>query len=319
MPDKRAYMGSRAGCQQWVQTAPPVALPQWLSAPAATAIVAATGSGKGKGFIMQVIGLCRFSYPALGGFQVEHDSIEDRMAYLYDTARMEERFRLFECITLPSLRQQSDGEFDLIIVIGDSLPDHHRARLQDLTADMPQVVIRAEPPRRHRDVMKDLLNEARDNRDAPCLQFRLDDDDAVASDFVARLRAVASDAAGLLEKIPMAAIDFNRGFIAELGPEGISATPTISPYATAALGMYVGPGVRRSIMNFAHHKIHHHMPSLTFCDAPMWLRSHNEYNDSRQKRARAVEVAPLKPELEAEFTRLFGIRSDHVRRVFSPG
>jgi hypothetical protein len=266
---------------------------------------------------MQVIGLCRFSYPALGGFQVEHDSIEARIEYLYGAARMEERFRLFECVTLPSLRQQSDGAFDLIIVIGDSLPDHYRARLQDLTADMPQVVIRAEPPRRHRDVMKDLLNDARDSRELPCLQFRLDDDDAVAVDFVARLRAVAADAAGLLDKIPMAAIDFNRGFIGELGPEGIRATPTISPYATAALGMYVGPGVRRSIMNFAHHKIHHHMPTLTFCDTPMWLRSHNEYNDSRQKSAREVAVSALDAEQEQMFEQLFGIRTTQVRQVFA--
>ncbi|MCP3879258.1 MAG: hypothetical protein GY701_12850, partial [Sulfitobacter sp.] len=50
---------------------------------------------------MQVLGLCRFSYPALGGFQVGHDSTADRIAYLYDPARLEERFRLFETVALP--------------------------------------------------------------------------------------------------------------------------------------------------------------------------------------------------------------------------
>ena len=78
---------------------------------------------------MQVIGLCRFSYPALGGFQIDHETVEERIAYLYAEERMEERFRLFETVALPSLRQQTDPEFDLIIVIGDSLPRQHRDRL----------------------------------------------------------------------------------------------------------------------------------------------------------------------------------------------
>ncbi|MEX0310749.1 MAG: glycosyltransferase, partial [Tateyamaria sp.] len=30
---------------------------------------------------MQIIGLCRFSYPAVGGFQVEHDTVDARIAY----------------------------------------------------------------------------------------------------------------------------------------------------------------------------------------------------------------------------------------------
>ena len=70
---------------------------------------------------MQVIGLCRFSYPAIGGFQVEHNSIEERIAFLYAEARLDERFRLFETVALPCLREQTDQDFDLIIVIGDSL------------------------------------------------------------------------------------------------------------------------------------------------------------------------------------------------------
>ena len=39
---------------------------------------------------MQVIGFCRFSYPAEGGFQVEHDTTEARAAYLYAPERIDE-------------------------------------------------------------------------------------------------------------------------------------------------------------------------------------------------------------------------------------
>ena len=53
-----------------------------------TAIVTATAFVKIWIFSMQVIGLCRFSYPALGGFQVVHETIEERIAYLYSDARI---------------------------------------------------------------------------------------------------------------------------------------------------------------------------------------------------------------------------------------
>ncbi|MEY8841518.1 glycosyltransferase, partial [Cribrihabitans sp. XS_ASV171] len=119
---------------------------------------------------MQVIGLCRFSYPAIGGFQVEHDSIEERIAFLYREDRLEERFQLFETVALPCLRAQTDPDFELIVVIGDSLPKRHRDRLHDITAGMPQVRILSEPPRQQREVMKELLQKARRQPDQPCLQ-----------------------------------------------------------------------------------------------------------------------------------------------------
>jgi len=33
--------------------------------------------------LMQVIGHCRFSYPAFGDFELEHETIEQREAFLY--------------------------------------------------------------------------------------------------------------------------------------------------------------------------------------------------------------------------------------------
>lgn len=267
---------------------------------------------------MQVIGLCRFSYPALGGFQVEHETVEARIAYLYAERRLEERFRLLETVALPGLRGQTDQDFDLIVVTGDSLPQHHRDRLQDLTADMPQARILSEPPRRHREVMKEILNNARRDPGKPCLQFRHDDDDAVATDFVERLRETARDCAKLFARTPTAAIDFNRGYIAEFSPAGISAVPAFSPYETAALAMYAAGGVRQTIMNFAHHRIHHHMPTVTIGDAPMWVRSHNGYNDSRQRRVPEEKVAPLTPKEELEFATFFGIKANRVCEVFKP-
>lgn len=266
---------------------------------------------------MQVIGLCRFSYPALGGFQVEHDTIEDRIAFLYAEQRMEERFRLFEAIALPCLREQTDQDFDLIIVIGDSLPPQHRERLRDLCANVPQITIHAEPPRKHRQVMKEILNAARHDPSAPCLQFRHDDDDAVSVDFVERLRETVEDCAGLAARHKTMAVDFNQGYVVRLGPGGISASTLHRPYNVAGLGMYVRGGCPLTIMNFAHEKMARFMPTVTLSDAPMFVRSHSDFNDSRFKNAKPVELTPIDDALSAEFKARFALRQGHVRAVFS--
>lgn len=267
---------------------------------------------------MQVIGICRFSYPGLGGFQIQHDTLDDRIAFLYGPERLEERFRFFETITLPGIRAQFDPDFTFLIVIGDSLPEVHRRRLQALVADIPQAVIQAHPPGRHRAVMQAAINAVRVSDGEPCLQFRLDDDDAVAFPFVHRLRAAARDVAGLLRDAPSVAIDFNQGYIARPGAQGIAATPIQAPYWTAGLGLMFRPGNALSVMNFAHHSVHKTMPTVTFTGEDMMLRGFNEHNDSRQgRRVKPVRLTPLDSDGELLFQMTYGIDSDHVRRVFS--
>ncbi len=245
---------------------------------------------EGKIREMQVIGLCRFSYPALGGFQVEHDTIEERAAYLYASSRMEERFTLFEAITLPGIKAQTDPDFTLVVVIGEAMPAEYESRLRDLCASVPQIQIRKEPPERHRPIMQRILNETRRNKSDPCLQFRLDDDDGVAVDFVQELRLAASDCPGMLKRHKFVAFDFNNGFLGSAQAEGFMVAEGVRAYQTAALAMYVAGGAHRSIMNFGHHRIFHSMPSVTLNRRAMFLRSHNQFNDSRQKNASREEM-----------------------------
>ena len=149
---------------------------------------------------MQVIGLCRFSYPAIGGFQVAHESVEERKAYLWAPHRLEERFRLFETIALPSIKAQTDPDFHLIIVIGDDFPAPYVERLAALVEDLPQAEIQPHPPAHMRTIMKEIMQTARMFPGDPCLQFRFDDDDAVAVDFIASLRSAAQDCRKLCQK-----------------------------------------------------------------------------------------------------------------------
>lgn len=266
---------------------------------------------------MQVIGLCRFSYPAYGGFQVEHDTIEERITYLYAEERLEERFRLMETIALPCLREQTDQNFDLIIVIGDQLPKRHVERLHDICAGMPQVQIQAHAPEQQRPIMKRILNQARRDPSKPCLQFRYDDDDAVSVDFVRLLREACDDTAALRERFRTVAYDWHNGYVAELGAGGIKATQLHRQLYVASLGMFVRGGDAMTIMNFAHEKLNKFMPVVSYGDEPMWVRSHNTYNDSRQKKVRPIKVEPLTTEQRTDFEIRFAIDIDAVQRAFS--
>jgi len=266
---------------------------------------------------MQIIGLCRFSYPAIGGFQVEHESLQDRMAYLWADARLEERFRLFETIALPCLRAQTDQNFDLILLVGEAMPKRHVDRLHDLTADIKQVKIVKRPPLPSRECSKALLNEARRDPGKECIQFRHDDDDACAVDFIEKMRQAARDARPLLKKHRTVGLDWNKGYVAEISAEGIAATPIYRPFYVSALGVHIQGDCQMTIHNFMHERIPQFMPCVTFADEDMFLRSHNGYNDSRQKKVKPVEVTPLTGDQEQLFRRRFAVDVDDVRRVFS--
>ena len=267
---------------------------------------------------MQVIGLCRFSYPALGGFQVEHDTIEDRIAFLYGADRMEERFRTFEAITLPSIRAQTDPNFTFLIVVGDAMPQAMLARLQGLVADIPQAVIQSRPPRRHRKVMQDAMNSVRTSGAQPCLQFRLDDDDAVGVSFVQDLRTVADKVKGLLDLERHIAIDFNQGFIISPDADGIMGQSVQRPLWTSALAVMFRPDVPLCVMNFSHAKLDKRMPTVSITGVDMMLRGYNAFNDSRQgDNVAQPKLTRFGPDEERHLKEAYGIDADHVRAVFS--
>lgn len=260
----------------------------------------------------QVIGLCRFSYPALGGFQIEHDTPETRAAYLYAPERLDERFRLFEAITLPSIRNQTDPNFTFLIVIGDDFPPERRAQLEALTRDVPQVVIQAHPPGRHRDVMKDAINSLR-KPGVFSIQFRNDDDDAINLRFVEKLRYALADCFPLFAGSQLVSVSFTRGYNARISPQGLLVEPELELMPAVSCAIVVRPGNHLTVMNFAHHEVWRHMPVISRTDPDMWIRGVNDHNDSRANIGR--ELKPLAPKHERKFQQVFGIDSDVVREI----
>ncbi|WP_417599464.1 glycosyltransferase [Pararhodobacter oceanensis] len=261
----------------------------------------------------QVIGICRFSYNALGGFKREHESPEARAAYLYAPARLDERFRLFEAITLPSVRAQTDKDFTFLIVISEDFPPERRAQLEALTADIPQVVIQAHPPGNHRAVMKQAINSVR-RRGCYSVQFRLDDDDAINRRFVAETRKTLRQHYPLFRASRHVVLDYTRGFNVRAGAEGLAAEPANQLHLGVAYAIIFRSDVSLSVMNFTHHTAWQHMPTISKTDKNMWLRGVNDHNDSGDRIG--LETVSLTSAQEAEFARDFGINAEQLRAIW---
>lgn len=265
--------------------------------------------------MFQVLGLCRFSYPAEGGFQAEHASVEERARHLYAPQRMEQRLRIFEAFTLPSLQAQTDADFALLVVIGDDLPAPYRDRLQALLAQLPQSQLHALPPGgAHRAVMQRVINGARRGDQRPCIQFRMDDDDAVAVGFVAGVRTAAADAAPLLAPHKLAAIDYTRGHIARPTSHGILAEGTVRQFWVPALSVIAQPGEALTVMNFNHVRLWHFMPTITLNDPDMFVRGISDSSDSALSLGQ--NAALLDKDGEARFRQRYNICADRVRALY---
>ena len=268
---------------------------------------------------MQVIGLCRFSYAGEGGFQVEHKTLLQPCPYLYAPARMAERFATFETFTLPSIRAQTDPDFAFVIVIGDSFPKHYLDRLIALIADIPQVALQIHAPGSHRQVMKKAINSVRTSSNEHSLQFRLDDDDAVATNFVERLRETAGKLSPILANERHVAIDFRTGYAITGDPRGLMACEINEGFWTPGLAVAFAPHVPQTVMNFSHVKLPQMMPAFSIPGPAMFVRGINDYNDSRQgKGAKPYPFKPITPEIKQDLKSRFGIDPTEATKALSP-
>ena len=229
---------------------------------------------------MQIIGICRFSYPAEGGFQRLHGTIEERTAYLYDENRLARRFITLETVTLPSIEAQTDGDFTFVIVIGSSLPADAKKRLYSKTAHIPQVIVVERDSGPYRPTMQDVMDQIRDPRADICIQFRLDDDDGVGVDFIAELRKASARSNDLLRYGGKFAVDFSSGFTASFSPKGVKMALVQKQLWTPALAIVLLPRCKRSILNYGHHLLANEMPVVTLPNHNMFIRSFHGDNDS---------------------------------------
>lgn len=265
--------------------------------------------------MLQILGICRFAYPGLGMFQVEHDSVEARQAHLWTPERMEARFRTLEHICLRTLALQTDQDFKLLILTGDQLPEPYRSRLLDLAKMVPSAKVVFHPAKQQQHALTETILPMVDPNGPPICYFRQDDDDGVALRFVARCREIFADTQGLFERYGRLCIDFNRGYRINITGD----TPRVQHLSETHLGVAQAIILRadnkRSGMHFPHHRIATLMPAVSMPNMPMWLRGVDATNDSRVSNKLDL-LKPATPEEQNVLRKRFGLDLGAIRNSF---
>lgn len=265
---------------------------------------------------LQILGLCRFSYPSnLEAFQKDHADPEGQRAYLYDDPRLEGRFYFFEELVVPSLRQQTDTDFQVVVLAGDRMPPKWRTRLEAVVKDLPQVTLRFEPEgQNHSDLCRQLMMDARDKDADWVAEFRLDDDDAVAKDFVATIRNMAPAVAALADASPekRAALDFAKGFVLRGQKGGLDISPVLARLWTPALVMVNRPDHPKSLLDTRHLRLWQRFPVISNVDEPMFIRGAHDDNDSavENRKLQKFRIDPF--DIPAKIEDRFGLDLDRM-------
>lgn len=223
----------------------------------------------------RIIGLVRFSYPSIGGFA--HASA-DPARFLYDPARLGRRFRLFEALCLPSLLAQTDPDFDIVFLIGKDMPAQARARLQAATAGLARAHLVALPALAHYPALRQAYAAVDTQAAEAVTTFRLDDDDALDCDYIARLRALTGGLAAVRPPEEPLTLSFHRGLL--LYPDGrLSAVVEKLPPASGS-AMLAPAGHRDNIYRRNHRLLPQFFSHFSDAEHPAFLRTIHQDNDS---------------------------------------
>jgi len=266
-------------------------------------------AGESLSDLVHVAGLVRFSYPCEGGFQRVHVSRAAQSAYLYSAARMEERFRFFEALCLHSLKAQTDKGFTVGVLIGEDMPTQYQSRLVHLLADLPQAKLIKLPYMAYEQAMQMAFRELFDTHAPLNLSFRLDDDDAVAVDYIAEVRARLPQICAMSGGLDLAGLSFLQGLTLING----ALVPSIDA-RPLGLGLcaLVPSGRKVHALSYAHEKLHQNMPVLMDPQPMMNLRAFHSSNDSTVALPAGRRPEMSKADIAAILKRRFALDIDQL-------
>lgn len=263
----------------------------------------------------QMLGLCRFSYVGLRGYQVEHASVEERRAHLYDPARLERRWRWFETLALPGWMAQTDPDFILVVMTGPDLPEPYLSRLREVCARIPQLRLALVPPmERHLAACHAAIAPFVD-RDAQVVgHFRHDDDDAVALDYVAATRRDFARIHPLWQTEGRLALDYARGLMLTAREGEMSLTPRLCHNMGVALTIFLRPDRPETALHYDHSKLAQWMPVVQIPGPLMFIRAIHCDSDSGAM-GPGLPWQASDEELKLALRHRFGLRRGALRRM----
>ncbi len=262
----------------------------------------------------QIVGLCRFSYLGEGGFEASKQGMEKVTAMLYDQQRMNRRFAFFEKLCLPSLAAQTDQDFKLVVLVGTSMPMRFRSRLRGLAETYTFLHICALEPHGPLNSTKRAYRRGLDDSADFMTGFRIDDDDAVAIDYIEKTRGAADQMIkmGWADADHPVVVAFHRGIywdmndkedpfydFREIGPLGLASA------------MITKPDDHSNMFRWNHRRVGAYARMWTDPTDLMFVRTLHQHNDSdRSIPPGAIAIA--KPEAKQILRDRFGLDPEEV-------
>lgn len=260
---------------------------------------------------ISVLGVCRFSMLGRGDWKAYRNQPDDALQAIYARQalglfareRLDARLDTFRNLTLRSLASQTDADFRLLVVSSDRMPAEYRARLEETCRGVDQVVLRFLPPIHVSDAIAQTAAEI--GLHLPdTVQFRLDDDDCVARDYVRRLRRHAAS----LWRNAHFAVSFPSIFYCVTdGPtEGIY--DWFSPFFSA------GAAIRhssRTIFDYGHYAIPTRLVAVTDPHFPN-IVTHRGDNDTPRHAPEILRKRGMRPATRAEVERALERHFDYL-------
>lgn len=252
-------------------------------------------------------------------FQTTGADLDRNRAILYAPKRMEQRMRWFENLCLPPLLWQSDPDFTLILATGEDLPEPWITRLREIAEAVPQIRLEQVAPGRHAEICRTLLARHTDPGADVVAQFRMDDDDAVAVDYVARIRRDYSLVERLMNGRDPVALDYGRGLVLEQDPRGqLSLRCELTHFWCAALTLYFPGGKPRSVMNYRHDWMWRFVSTVSRIDRVMWIRGLHGNNDSPRHPYGHRRIEMTAEQLDDALFDRFGLGREELFAALSP-
>jgi hypothetical protein len=260
---------------------------------------------------MHLLYLMRYSFFGQSGWRGEASKDADK---LFDPARLDEREYFLRKVALPSLRDQSDHDFNLVVLSSTLMPKLYQDRLIEACSDIlgPRAHVIFRDPGSTSDMFHKYRRQVF-NRYAFTAQVVLDDDDALAVDFNADLRGEAN-AAMMLRKVNQpdyVFLSWPRGVTAQFKDKSLTIYPRNVPATNLGLTVVAPSSSNRSPFRVAHHKILHRRPvRVIHTLEPQYIRALHGSNDSRGRFDDTPMPADALPGLYKTFPLLKELGSD---------
>lgn len=259
----------------------------------------------------RIFGYMRFSYLGRSDVKLARQTsdLDYRASVLYAPDRLEERFYFFEQLSLPSLKWQSEKDFKLVVFTSPELPKPYQARLAKAVAKVPQVELVYETATHITIAIDNWIARQPEVQDQRTLHFRLDDDDALSTDFIATL-------AEHIDHVPDGAIISRpSGLFLIHSDEGPELLAKFEPNIAIGFAIVSPPGAVLNPYTLKHGGHYRIAPNLNLPGPLAYIHTAHAESDTREAQARKLKKA------RAEHQGLFGNQDRRfrlaVRRQFN--